>query len=79
MSRLKSVLFSVLLLGVAGSSVTAEEVWSLDGLKAPESVLFDAKRNVFYVSNIVGEPSGKDGSDTFRRLRRTASCRQPSG
>ncbi|WP_287310983.1 SMP-30/gluconolactonase/LRE family protein [Mesorhizobium sp.] len=40
---------------------TAEEVWSLDGFKAPESVLFDAKRNVFYVSNIVGEPAGKDG------------------
>ncbi|TIS74457.1 MAG: hypothetical protein E5W94_24745, partial [Mesorhizobium sp.] len=61
MIRIQSVLFSILLLGVAGSPATAEEVWSLDGLKAPESVLFDTKRNVFYVSNIVGEPAGKDG------------------
>lgn len=61
MMRIQSVLFFILLLGVAGSPATAEEVWSLDGLKAPESVLFDTKRNVFYVSNIVGEPAGKDG------------------
>ncbi|MER8481824.1 hypothetical protein [Mesorhizobium sp. M1322] len=59
MIRLQLVLFSILLLG--WSPATAEEVWSLDGFKAPESVLFDAKRNVFYVSNIVGEPAGKDG------------------
>jgi sugar lactone lactonase YvrE len=61
MSRLQLGLFSVLLLGLAGSPATADEVWSLDGFKAPESVLFDAKRNVFYVSNIAGEPNGKDG------------------
>lgn len=79
MIRLQSVLVSILLLGVAGSPATAEEVWSLDGFKAPESVLFDAKRNVFYVSNIVGEPGGKDGLDTFRKFRLTANCRQPSG
>jgi sugar lactone lactonase YvrE len=61
MIRLQSALFSMLILGFAGSPATAEEVWSLDGFKAPESVLFDAKRNVFYVTNIVGEPAGKDG------------------
>lgn len=79
MSRLQLGLFSVLLLGLAGSPATADEVWSLDGFKAPESVLFDAKRNVFYVSNIAGEPTARTASDTFRRFRRTASCRQPSG
>jgi sugar lactone lactonase YvrE len=61
MIRPQSGLFSILLLGLADSPATAEEVWSLDGFKAPESVLFDAKRNVFYVSNIVGEPNDKDG------------------
>ncbi|CAN7681076.1 SMP-30/gluconolactonase/LRE family protein [Phyllobacterium sp. LjRoot231] len=61
MIRFQSWLFSILLLGMAGSSATAEEVWSLDGFKTPESVLFDAKRNVLYVTNIVGEPTGKDG------------------
>jgi len=61
MIRLQSAQFSILLLGLAGSPVIADEIWSLDGFKAPESVLFDAKRNVFYVSNIAGEPNGKDG------------------
>jgi hypothetical protein len=46
MIRFQPGLFSVLLLGLAGSPATAVEVWSLDGFKAPESVLFDAKRNV---------------------------------
>lgn len=61
MIRLQSGLFSILLLALAVAPSTASEVWSLDGLKAPESVLFDAKRNVFYVSNVAGEPNGKDG------------------
>ncbi|RWO00115.1 hypothetical protein [Mesorhizobium sp.] len=39
MIRLQTVLFSILLLGVTGLPATAEEVWSLDGFKAPESVL----------------------------------------
>ncbi|UXN66053.1 hypothetical protein N8E89_22775 (plasmid) [Phyllobacterium sp. A18/5-2] len=61
MIRLRSGLFSMLLLGLAISPATAEDVWSLDGFKAPESVLFDAKRSIFYVTNIAGEPTGKDG------------------
>ena len=61
MIRLQSALFSVLLVGLAGSPATAGEVWTLDGFKAPESVLFDAKRNLFYVTNVAGEPNGKDG------------------
>src|SRR5687768_9085738 len=61
MRKLQSVFFCVLLLGAAGSPATAEEVWSRDGVYPPDSVLLDAKRNVFYVSNIVGEPAGKDG------------------
>ncbi|TIR25807.1 MAG: hypothetical protein E5X64_19990, partial [Mesorhizobium sp.] len=61
MIRLQSGLFIILLLGLAGSHAKAEEVWSLDGFKAPESVLFDAKRNVFYVSNIAGDLAGRDG------------------
>jgi sugar lactone lactonase YvrE len=47
--------------GLAASNAAAEEVWSLSGFQAPESVVFDAERNVLYVSNVAGEPNGKDG------------------
>jgi sugar lactone lactonase YvrE len=61
MVRFQSGLISILLFGMAASAATAEEVWSLDGFKAPESALLDSQRGVIYVSNIVGEPNAKDG------------------
>ena len=61
MNRFQSWLFCILQMGMAGSSAAAEEVWSLDGFKTPESVLYDAKRNVLYVTNIAGEAAEKDG------------------
>jgi sugar lactone lactonase YvrE len=39
----------------------ADEAWTLSGLKQPESALFDPQRKVIYVSNVAGEPNGKDG------------------
>ncbi|HKI88852.1 MAG TPA: hypothetical protein VKA38_07500 [Draconibacterium sp.] len=40
-----------------------EKIWtSPDGLKTPESVLFDNDRDVIYVSNINGDPAQKDGN-----------------
>jgi len=39
----------------------AEEVWSLDGFQAPETVLFDQQQGVFFVSNIAGQVNEKDG------------------
>lgn len=52
---------SSVLLGMASTVAGAEEVWSLGGFKAPESALFDAERNVLYVSNVAGAPNEKDG------------------
>ncbi|WP_232825914.1 SMP-30/gluconolactonase/LRE family protein [Chitinophaga alhagiae] len=41
---------------------TLEKQWTTDTtLRVPESVYFDAKRNVLYVANIDGAPWGKDG------------------
>lgn len=37
-------------------------------LKVPESVLFDAKNQVLYVSNIEGEPWGKDGKGSVGKV-----------
>ncbi len=47
----------------------AEERWATDRvMKTPESILYDAERNVLYVSNINGSPLGKDGNGFISRL-----------
>ncbi len=39
-----------------------EKVWETTGLKTPESVLYDTKRDVIYVANINGAPAEKNGT-----------------
>lgn len=39
-----------------------EKVWETDGLKTPESVLYDSENDVIYVANINGDPTAKDGN-----------------
>ncbi|MFD0981816.1 SMP-30/gluconolactonase/LRE family protein [Tropicimonas aquimaris] len=52
-----------------GSIAAAQEVvWMLEGLEAPESALFDEARNTLYVSNVNGEPTGKDGNGYISRV-----------
>ena len=38
------------------------EVWHLEGFEAPESVVYDRASEVFYISNINGNPMEKDGN-----------------
>jgi sugar lactone lactonase YvrE len=48
---------------------TLEKQWETDtSLRVPESVYFDAKRNVLYVSNIDGASNEKDGKGFISRL-----------
>jgi sugar lactone lactonase YvrE len=48
---------------------TLELKWKSDTLlRVPESVLFDAGRNVLYVSNIDGKSDGKDGEGFISQL-----------
>lgn len=45
------------------------KVWESEAsLKVPESVLFDAKRKVLYVSNIDGEPWAADGKGSIGKV-----------
>lgn len=45
------------------------KVWESDAtLKTPESVYFDAKRKVLYVSNIDGEPWAADGKGSIGKV-----------
>lgn len=43
-------------------------LWTLDGFKNPESVVYDAKRKVLYVSNVNGAPPDKDGNGFISRV-----------
>lgn len=47
---------------------TAKEIWALKGLSAPESVEIDTARGELYVSNVSGEPNGKDGKGFVSRV-----------
>ena len=50
--------------------ISLEKQWETDtgALRIPESVYFDAKRNVLYVSNIDGASNEKDGKGFISRL-----------
>lgn len=51
-----------------------EKVWETKaGLKTPESVLYDAGRDVIYVANINGDPSTKDGNGFISILNHDGS------
>ena len=44
------------------ASTQPAKVWETAGFKEPESVLYDARRGVLYVSNVNGAPPEKDGN-----------------
>src|SRR6266496_3574553 len=53
----------------AASPTTATKVGETDGMKAPESVRYDPELDVFYVSNINGNPSQHDGNGFIAVVR----------
>lgn len=73
MSRITSLLLATTLVAVAsipslGLAAELKEVWRAEGLRQPESVLFDPERNVLYVSNVDGGPTDKDGKGYIAKL-----------
>ena len=65
-------LLSALLFATTAHAQTAHKltkVWESEAaLKVPESVRFDARRKVLYVSNIDGEPWAVDGKGSIAKL-----------
>jgi hypothetical protein len=41
---------------------TLNKLWEVTGLEAPESVIYDSKNNLYYVSNVAGNPDEKNGN-----------------
>jgi hypothetical protein len=47
---------------------TLEKLWEATGFEAPESITYDSKEKVFYVSNVVGSPTDKDANGYISKL-----------
>jgi hypothetical protein len=84
MKTLKHIILYLALLSEATPLIYAQETFKIEsltklwetkeGLKVPESALFDAKRKVIYVSNING---GKEGSGFISKLSSTGAFVAP--
>ena len=55
--------------GVGTSADSARRVASIPGFNTPESVKYDADLDVYFVSNINGNPSSKDGNGYIARVK----------
>lgn len=62
------VLCAVFFISSIAHAETLTPLWALDGFRNPESVVYDAKRKVLYVSNVNGAPDGKDGNGFISRV-----------
>jgi len=58
---------------VAAAPAAPARVTTTAGFSTPESVLWDAQQNVWFVSNINGNPSAKDGNGFISRLSANGS------
>ncbi len=60
---MKKNLFSLLILlnfAVSLVSENLKEIWTIENLDCPESIVYYEDKNVFFVSNINGDPTEKD-------------------
>jgi sugar lactone lactonase YvrE len=75
MKNIGAVLMIALVSAVVHHHVSAQKLevkWKTDTLlKVPESVLFDADKNVLYVACIDGKPDGKDGRGNIAKVSPT--------
>jgi sugar lactone lactonase YvrE len=69
MVKLFSVLFFVLIFAVQLPGQELKKVWETDrSLKVPESITYDAQRDILFVSNINGSPLEKDGNGFISKV-----------
>jgi len=50
-------------------STKLQPVWEVSGFKMPESVVYDAKREQYYVANINGNPMSADGNGSIGLIK----------
>ncbi len=61
--------FAVLGLANGAAGAEPEMAWEASGFMTPESAVYDAKRNIVFVSNANGNPNEKDGNGFISTLR----------
>jgi sugar lactone lactonase YvrE len=67
-TRLNVCLATSMLLAGAAVAGQPEKLWEVTGLKNPESAVLDPAVGVLYVTDIAGEPTGKDGVGFIAKL-----------
>jgi len=60
--------------GGAGGEGSARRLGQLEGFKTPESVKYDSAQDVWFVSNINGNPNAKDNNGFISRVRGDGSA-----
>ena len=53
---------------VSAQEITLEKLWETDGFSNPESVVYDNKTEVLYVSNVNGAANEKDGNGFISKV-----------
>ncbi len=72
--QIKEILYTIILFPLFYTNIIAQQpqltkMWETDTLLTTcESVLYSAKQNLLYVSNIQGEPAGKDGKGSIGKV-----------
>ena len=70
MSKFFYILFVILVFTIQLSGQELKKVWETDrSFKVPESITYDTKREILYVSNINGSPMEKDGNGFISKVR----------
>ena len=64
----KKLIAVTLMVGAGVAQSDPAPVWESDGFSGPESALYDAKRNLIFVSNVDGQPNEKDGKGSISIL-----------
>lgn len=67
-AHLIGLLSAIFIISHAAHAESPTQLWEAPGFKNPESVIYDAKRKVLYVSNINGNPPDKDGNGFISRV-----------
>lgn len=71
-----AITLSVTTLAGAATTMLAP-LWEVTGLKNPESVIYDAQRDVLYVSNVDGNPPDQDGKGSIARVSADGKMLEP--
>lgn len=68
-------LLACAVLAFTGGSATAKpvKVWETSGFMGPESVVYDSRRDMLYVSNVNGQPTEKNGKGFISKLNSDGS------